>query len=64
MFLTEFRQQLIKMEQLAARVPPLVINDLVKQYAERAQDAHKMLQQDFQTTLDEVNKKQVWNEIA
>ncbi|KAK7094377.1 coiled-coil domain-containing protein 180-like isoform X2 [Littorina saxatilis] len=56
--LQEFRQQLIKMEQLAARVPPLVINDLVKQYAERAQDAHKMLQQDFQTTLDEVNKKQ------
>ena len=56
----EFRQQLTKVEQLAARVPALVINDLVKMHVGRAQDAHAKLQEEFQRTLDEINRKQVW----
>ena len=56
----EFRQQLTKVEQLAARVPALVINDLVKMHVGRAQDAHAKLQDEFQRTLDEINQKQVW----
>ncbi|KAL8612782.1 hypothetical protein ACOMHN_033452 [Nucella lapillus] len=56
--LQEFRQQLTKGEQLGARVPALVIRDLVRAQVDRALDAHTTLQHDFQDTLSEAKQKQ------
>jgi hypothetical protein len=58
-FFSEFRQQLTRVEQLVARVPSLVINELVQQHAAQAQDAQRKLQEEFKATVDEVNGKKV-----
>lgn len=60
--LQEFRQQLVKVEQLGARVPPLIINGLVTQHVHRAQAAHKQLQAEFQANLDRINARQMEHE--
>ncbi|XP_076436919.1 coiled-coil domain-containing protein 180-like isoform X2 [Babylonia areolata] len=56
--LQEFRQQLNKVEQLASRVPALVIGDLVRGLVERATQAHTDLQLQFHTDLDDIKQKQ------
>ncbi|KAK7495731.1 hypothetical protein BaRGS_00012951, partial [Batillaria attramentaria] len=56
--LQEFRQQLTKVEQLAALVPTLVINDLVNKHIQNAKSAHTKMQEEFQKTLDEINARQ------
>lgn len=57
--MSEFRQQLSKMEHLTARVPPIIIKDMLKQHVARTKSEQDALHAKFKMFLEESNTKKV-----
>ncbi|XP_025113780.1 coiled-coil domain-containing protein 180-like isoform X2 [Pomacea canaliculata] len=60
--LQEFRQQLSKMEHLTARVPPIIIKDMLKQHVARTMSEQDALHAKFKMFLEESNTKKIKHE--
>ena len=57
--LVEFRQQLIRLETLTERIPPLVIKDIVEASQSEYETQREKLERDFEMKMKQIDNKRV-----